>query len=189
MKKQLSIRLIVVPLLFNTVPIVAQSDQWHRTGLSDSWPIYALAAAPTTPTTLLCEDGFTIYRSSNAGTNWSSVSPFAAFPGNAIAADAINPNTVYSGRSHGMMKSTDGGVNWFNLTDLNAGPGADAIVIDPGNSDIVYAGVGAGGGVYKSGNAGATWANPLTSVDVEALAINPANTLMLYGGTQDYYGV
>ena len=97
--------------------------QWVQ-ARSGSWPIYAVAAAPTTPAIVLVEDGFTIYRTTNAGSVWSTVSPSASFPGNAFAFDPASPSIVYSGRSHGMLKSTDGGASWFGLPDLNAGPGA-----------------------------------------------------------------
>src|SRR5438034_6689610 len=80
--------------------------QWTQKH-SGSWPAYATAAAPVTPAVVLTEDGFSIYRSVNAGSSWTSVSPFASFPGNALAFTPGDPSTAYSGRSHGIMKSVD----------------------------------------------------------------------------------
>jgi len=71
-----------------------------------------------------------------------------------------------------VYKSTDGGRNWRHV--LNKGPdvGAVEVVIDPADSQVVYAGLwntrrppwftyaptnGPGGGIFKSADGGATW--------------------------------
>lgn len=172
-------------ILLTHCPARAQGFQWTQK-YSGSWPIIAIASSTATPATVLAESQFNIYRSLNAGTAWTSVSPSASFPGSSFAFDPSNPGIVYSGRSHGIMKSSDGGANWFNLSDLNAGPGASAIVIDPLTTNIVYAGISAGWGIYKSSNSGITWSNPLSGRDVLALVINPVNTSILYAGTKTY---
>jgi cysteine-rich repeat protein len=66
-----------------------------------------------------------------------------------------------------------------------------AIVIDPVNPNIVYAGTGMGsdygGGVFKSTDGGTTWmgaSTGLTAFRINALAINPVNRSVLYAGTE-----
>lgn len=60
-----------------------------------------------------------------------------------------------------------------------------ALVIDPNNQDIIYAGT-AGGGVFKSNDSGNTWSASsinLVNLNIYTLAINPDNPAILYAGT------
>ncbi len=78
-----------------------------------------------------------------------------------------NPNIIYVGPANGgVWKSNDGGVNWQPLTDTQPSLAMGAIVVDPANPNIVYAGTGEatysgasyyGRGLLKSTDAGATW--------------------------------
>ena len=72
-----------------------------------------------------------------------------------------------------------------------------AIVVDPTDSNIVYAGT-AQGGVWKTSDGGATWTpqnDNNVSLAIGALAMDPSNHLVLYAGTGEgnfsgdsYYG-
>jgi photosystem II stability/assembly factor-like uncharacterized protein len=71
------------------------------------------------------------------------------------------------------------------LRDLGAN--MTAIVIDPVDSNILYAGV-SGGGVFKTSDGGATWSRlnqGLTNLDVRSLAIAPGGGHKLYAGTSN----
>jgi photosystem II stability/assembly factor-like uncharacterized protein len=78
-----------------------------------------------------------------------------------------NPNIIYIGPANGgVWKSIDAGVNWQPLTDTQPSLAMGAIVLDPANPNIVYAGTGEatysgasyyGRGLLKSTDAGATW--------------------------------
>ncbi len=60
-----------------------------------------------------------------------------------------------------------------------------ALAIDPGTPATLYAGT-AGGGVFKSGDAGSTWSaanSGLTNPNVRALAIDPVTPATIYAGT------
>lgn len=60
-----------------------------------------------------------------------------------------------------------------------------ALIVDPTNPQILYAGT-YGGGIYKSADAGANWrpvSNGLDNVTILSLAINPKNPTILYAGT------
>ena len=175
-------------LFLTTTAVVAQTNYQWTQSRSGSWPTAGIAVAPTTPATVIAADGFSIYRSTSVGANWSACNyPFATFPGDALTFDPTNPTIVYGGRAHGMIKSIDGGANWFHLPNLNAGRGARAIVVDPSNSSVIYVGCPDGWGVYKSSDGGSTWSNPLSSRDVQALAIDPVNPSTIYAGTKTYY--
>jgi photosystem II stability/assembly factor-like uncharacterized protein len=178
---------LAVSLACATAVVAQGSHQWIQ-ARAGSWGVEGIAVAPTTPATVLIADGFHLYRSTNAGGSWATCSyAFGTFPGDALAFDPVNPSIAYGGRSHGMVKSIDGGATWFHLPNLNAGPGARTIAINPINPNEVYVGVSHGWGVYKSVNAGATWSNPLSGHDVQALAVNPANPQILLAGTRNYY--
>lgn len=88
---------------------------------------------------------------------------------NAIAMHPVDANIIYAGFADGgLWKTTDGGVNWLPIFDQQIWQSIGSICIDPVNPDNIYVGTGdpnvsgyprAGGGVYKSTDAGATWKN------------------------------
>ncbi|MBK6729915.1 MAG: T9SS type A sorting domain-containing protein [Bacteroidetes bacterium] len=77
------------------------------------------------------------------------------------------------------VPSDGGGVGRINVVQL-----------DPSNPDIIFIGT-AGGGVWKSPDAGATWL-PLTDgipvTSIADIAIDPINTNIIYIATGDGYG-
>jgi photosystem II stability/assembly factor-like uncharacterized protein len=106
------------------------------------------------------------------GVNYSTVS-------GKITATAVDPsdpsgNTIYVGSDNGgVWKTQDGGNNWTPLTDYVTDPtfgsvpvSISGLVIDPTNSNIIYASTGVadneptshpGVGILKSTDAGRTW--------------------------------
>jgi len=88
----------------------------------------------------------------------------------AVAGDPGNPMVAYFGAcAGGIWKTVDGGVYWRCVSDGFMGSAAiGAIAVAPSDSNVVYAGTGEttirldvsyGDGVYKSTDAGRTWAN------------------------------
>jgi photosystem II stability/assembly factor-like uncharacterized protein len=81
--------------------------------------------------------------------------------------DPQNSNIIYIGPAYGgVWKSTDAGVTWVPLTDDQPSMAMGAIVLDPDNPQIVYAGTGeatysgasySGLGLLKSTDSGASW--------------------------------
>ncbi len=81
--------------------------------------------------------------------------------------DPQNSDIIYIGPAYGgVWKSTDGGIDWAPLTDNQASMSMGAIVLDPDNPEIVYAGTGeatysgssySGLGLLKSTDGGASW--------------------------------
>ena len=88
--------------------------------------------------------------------------------------DPQDPNVIYIGPAYGgVWKSTDAGINWVPLTDKEASMSMGAIVLDPDNPQIVYAGTGeatysgasySGLGLLKSTDGGATWTQITTGL-------------------------
>lgn len=117
---------------------------------------------------------------------WKQVGPAPLLVGNDQRFQGIGPNagevvdiaidprggserTIYvAAGSGGVWKSTDDGLSWRPITDQLPADAVGAIAIDPGNPDILYVGTGnlfegAGGmskaaGLFKSRDAGKTWA-------------------------------
>ncbi len=81
----------------------------------------------------------------------------------------LNPNIVYAGAATGgVFKSTDMGTTWFPIFDAAATLSIGDICIDKTDPNIIYVGTGEangghnnfpGAGIYKSTDAGLTWAN------------------------------
>jgi photosystem II stability/assembly factor-like uncharacterized protein len=104
-----------------------------------------------------------------------------------------NPDLLYLGTSDGQIfRSTDGAESWRRL---KPGPGKrglsiDNIVIDPRNTNILYAGAwsvvpGEEGGVFKSEDAGQHWKllDETKGLSVRSLAIAPSDSNLLIAGT------
>jgi photosystem II stability/assembly factor-like uncharacterized protein len=116
----------------------------------------------------------------------------------AIAIDPINTSVIRVGSiqgNKGIYETTDGGTHWESvsngLTDLNI----QCIIINPGNTDILYAGT-SDGGVFKSIDGGRSWTSKNSGLPsgrdgdilVQCLAIDPDEPERLYAG-HDLFGL
>jgi photosystem II stability/assembly factor-like uncharacterized protein len=175
--------------------------------------VWALAIDPTNAATLYAglddtpmysNDGTIqpvqggVFKSTDGGVSWNCVGLTGAAV-NLLVIDPAHPNVLYAATEgnygaprgfRGLFKSTDSGANWSAINPglagvIDVGYNMTAIVIDPSNSNIVYAGV-AGGGVFKSSNGGANWSpfnGGLANLDVRVLAMAPGSRHTLYAGT------
>lgn len=77
------------------------------------------------------------------------------------------------------------GLNWIPSGPSNIGGRITAMVVDPGNTNIIIAGTAAGG-IFKSTNGGVNWM-PKTdftpSLPIGSLKMNPLNPNVIYCGT------
>ena len=95
-----------------------------------------------------------------------------------------------SERARPRIKSTDSGVSWSPINDglgdlLSTRVAVNALVLDPGHTDVLYVGT-SGYGVFKSSDGGSTWApfnDGLTHLDVRALLIARGDATTVYAGT------
>ncbi len=115
----------------------------------------------------------------------------------------LDPDVIYIGPAYGgVWKSTDAGVNWVPLTDNQASMSMGAIVLDPDNPQIIYAGTGeatysgasySGLGLLKSTDGGATWTRITTGLPVHTyfsrIVIRPGhnNELLAALGTSGLF--
>jgi photosystem II stability/assembly factor-like uncharacterized protein len=155
---------------------------------------YALAIDSTNPDIVYAGAFGGVYRSTQGGHDWNSVSngvpPFVI----SLVIDPAAPSTLYAGTDpiaggfQGVYKTTNSGGQWVPVnTGLPsvAGAAVQALVIDPA-SGAIYAGL-EDLGVYKSTNGGASWdaANEgLTHLDVTSLRVDPVLPDTVYAGTR-----
>ena len=189
----------------------------------DSQPVAsigAIAVAPSAPdvvyvgsgeSTLRDSAGFGngVYKSIDAGKSWTHLGLADTQHIGKIAVDPHNPDVVFvaaighfyaSNTERGVFRSRNGGKSWQKVLYRNADVGAVEVVIDPTDSQVVYAGLwntrrppwftysptnGPGGGIYKSTDGGTTWKQlsgglPKEGIGRTGIAVSPANPQRLY---------
>lgn len=97
----------------------------------------------------------------------------------------LNPmQPDFKGRT--IFKSTDGGGQWNSINNgLPAYIGVNAIVVDPGTPATVFAGTTTAG-IFKSTSGGNSWVSANTGLGttfVNALAVHPKNTAIVFAAT------
>lgn len=149
-----------------------------------------------------------IWKSNSGGISWKPIfddQPVQSL--GAIAIDQSNPSIIWAGtgegnprNSHnsggGIYKSLDAGRNWVN-TGLNDTKTIHRIIVDPTNSDIVYAaamgsiwGPNEERGVYKTTDGGDSWQKILYANDTTGCAdliIDPSNPKKLIAAMWEYH--
>ena len=113
--------------------------------------------------------GQQIEPSTYSGLKWRLVGPFRGGRVITVAGVPSQPNTYYFGAvAGGVWKTTDGGNTWDPLFEKQSVSSIGAIAISDSDPNVIYAGTGEacirgnishGDGVYKSTDAGKTWAN------------------------------
>ncbi len=158
----------------------------NNTGLTNT-NVNVIAVDPANNTTIYAGTNGGIFKSTDGGSNWSSIKSSVVVW--ALAVDPTTTSTLYAGTSGGgILKSTDTGTTWnaintglSGLSDLSV----RALAIDPSASTTVYAATNANG-IYKSINGGSSWSaatTGLTTLSTRAIVINPSTTSTLYTGT------
>ncbi|MCE3227011.1 MAG: hypothetical protein K0S32_1562 [Bacteroidetes bacterium] len=122
-------------------------------------------------------------RSTNSGASWSGatsgltggtywVSPWKQ--------DPVTANTLYCSRLT-LWRSTNLGATWTTLAAIpgTAGQGVIEFAIAPSNNQVIYV-IHGNSGVYKTTNAGTSWAAfntglPIASAQAEFIAIDPTD--------------
>jgi hypothetical protein len=139
---------------------------------------YALTVEPTNSNVVYAGGNGGLFKSTDAGTSWTSSSVGISGIVYDIKVNPLNVNLVYAGSTDGVFKSTNAGLGW---TDTGC-DSVNVLLVNPVHPDTVYAGTGYG--VYLSTNAGGTWTAMnagLANLKVKALARNPG--VYLFCGT------
>src|SRR2546423_10586293 len=171
----------------------------------------AVAGVPSQPYVFYYgATGGGVWKSTDGGINWESVSDNSVFGTGSVGAIGISdsdPNTIYVGMgespirgnvSHGdgVYKSIDGGKTWKHV-GLEDTRQIARVRVHPKNPDIVYVAAqghvwapNADRGVFKSTDGGKTWKKVLFRSDKAGacdLIIDPMNPNVLYAGFWEVY--
>lgn len=144
----------------------------------------ALAVAPSRPDIIYAGTGEQgrgngVYKSTDAGTTWTSVGLAQTHYIANLIVDPRNPDVVLvaangdrePGPDRGVFRTTNGGKTWSKVLFRDNNTGALDIACDPGNPREVFAALqqlppisarqkppaGPGGWIYRSRDEGATW--------------------------------
>jgi photosystem II stability/assembly factor-like uncharacterized protein len=150
----------------------------------------AVAVAPSDPKTVYAgageinirgnvATGNGLFKSTDAGKSWHFSGLRDSQVIGRIIVDPSDPNVVLvaalghpfgDNEERGVFRSTDGGANWKKVLYVDAKTGASDVAFDPGNPQILYAGMwqayrkpwimesgGPGSGLYKSFDGGEHW--------------------------------
>jgi photosystem II stability/assembly factor-like uncharacterized protein len=126
------------------------------------------------------------------GMKWRLIGPFRG--GRALTVTGVpgQPYTYYFGAvGGGVWKTTDGGVTWNPLFDKQNISSIGAVAVSESDPNVIYVGTGEacirgnisfGDGVYKSSDAGKTWANVglKDSRHIGAVIVNPTNPEVVF---------
>src|SRR5207249_2172433 len=136
-----------------------------------------------------------VFRLAQGGVTWTAAS--TGLTNLKVQALAISSTGVlFAGTAAGMFSSSNNGASWTpintgfsNINVPNQGnvntPNITALATDPTNANIVYAGT-AGGGVFKTTNAGANWTpivKGLFNFNISAIVIDPTTPATVYAAT------
>ncbi len=146
---------------------------------SDPKTIYAGTGESDIRSSLSFGDG--VYKSADAGRTWLHIGLEDTRHISRIVIDPQNASVVYVGAlghvygpngQRGVYKSTDGGMHWTRVLDQGPEIGVSDVAICSGHPQLLFAGTWhtwrpswstyapidrAGGGLYRSQDAGATW--------------------------------
>ena len=148
-----------------------------------------------------------IFRSTDAGASWAAsdggISETDKVHVWTLAFDPVNTNTLYAGiadgsanggsQDGGVYKSIDGGATWTKLTG-NSAPNAQVLDLAVASDSVIYAatvpqifalseetGVHTGG-LFRSGDGGATWSKVLDALRVDAVDVAPGDPRYVIAG-------
>jgi photosystem II stability/assembly factor-like uncharacterized protein len=152
-----------------------------------------------------------IYRSLDDGKTWTNMGLKESEHISKIIVDPNNSELVFAavqgplwkqGGERGLYKTTDGGKTWNKVLGGNEWTGVTDLVMDPENSDCLYAatwqrhrnvasyiGGGPGSGIHRSTDGGNTWEKmtsgiPGSKLGKIGLAISPFNSDVIYAAIE-----
>ncbi|HEU4935489.1 MAG TPA: hypothetical protein VFT39_03480 [Vicinamibacterales bacterium] len=199
------------------------------TPIFDSQPVAsigALAVSDSEPNTIYVGTGEStlrdsvgygsgMYKSVDAGKTWTHIGLENTQHIGRVAIDPKNANVVFvaaighlyqAHSDRGIFRTRDGGKTWQKVLFRNNDVGAVDVVIDPANSQVIYASLwntrrppwytyqpsnGPGGGIFKSTDGGATWKQlagglPTACVGRAGIAVAPTNPRRVYAVVDNF---
>ena len=172
-----------------------------NSGLASSPRVNKFAIDAANPSLVYAATTRGAFKTANGGTTWTAINNGLTSFGstaqvNTILIDPTASSVLYAGAvGSGAFKSTDAGANW---TPINAGLQEQtqfgtltysvvALAINPSAPAVLYAAANGGGAIFKTTDAGATWAASSAGVanrvpNVNALELDRTNPAILFAG-------
>ena len=188
-----------------TRPSLLAGLNWEQAGpFNIGGRVTALAVVPDGNTVYLGSANGGVFKSTNAGTNWSPIfDATGVFSIGALALDPTNSSVVYCGTGeanasvdsydgNGVYKSTDAGATWqaMGLAETRR---IGRVAVDPSNPNRVYAAAMGSQfstnphrGLYRSLDGGLSWTKVLfvnDSTGASDVVINPAHPETVFCAT------
>ncbi|MBI5302000.1 MAG: AAA family ATPase [Chloroflexi bacterium] len=152
------------------------------TGTLANGLVKPLASDPRQPDRVFAVIAQTVWRSTDAGANWSQVK---SIPGDAPVLTLAfgDKNAVYAGTVRGVWKTADDNASWQALNTGLVNTSIHALMLAPGNPPTLFAATRFG--LHISRDRGASWrdAQGLSDPYVISLARDPADDQTIYAGT------
>lgn len=143
--------------------------------------VLSLAEGAQHPGRLFAGTSRGVYRSDDGAASWVQISQ--GLPRTQVGAVALDPrddDVVYAGTGVGVFKTDDGGASWH---ERNRGMANSDVAGFAVSGQVVYAGENNRGGVYRSGDDGATWRLTATGLPPDPaynLAVSQADPDKVY---------
>jgi photosystem II stability/assembly factor-like uncharacterized protein len=134
-------------------------------------------------------DGKSLWKTTDGGASWTDLSATLAkfdgvFDTTTLAEDRATPNSVLLASRYGLVRTVDGGATWKSIPLLTPAGSATifSLVVNPKSSKELW--YGTGNTLYHSVDGGSKWTTQRlpTARAATDLAINPANSGVLYLG-------
>ena len=121
---------------------------------------------------------------------WRSIGPYRGGRSSAVTGVPGKPNLFYFGSTGGgVWRTTDAGNTWSNISDGFFGGSIGSVAVSEWDNNVIYVGQGEatvrgnvsfGHGIYKSTDAGKTWAFSGLKNSNHVLRIHPKNPDVVY---------
>jgi photosystem II stability/assembly factor-like uncharacterized protein len=162
-------------------------------GLAPSWVARDANVRAQTPAQMSEQAGAAYDAAFFSALKWRSVGPARGGRSIAVAGHADRPLEYYFGATGGgLWKTVNGGTTWSAVSDkFFKTSSVGAVAVAPSNPDVVYAGMGEvqlrgniiqGDGIYKSSDAGKTWAHAglEKTMAIGRIRVHPKNPDMVW---------
>jgi photosystem II stability/assembly factor-like uncharacterized protein len=143
------------PLLYKTTDGGANWTPCNSGIPSTAYYFNSIAVHPTNPNIVYAGAWSAIYRSTNAGTSWTSVSTH--YYNYALATSVADPNAAYVGGYSDIYKTTNSGASWFSASNGFQGTNVYGLAMSQTNGQIAYYANNLG--AFKTTNSGSNWFN------------------------------
>jgi len=163
-----------------------------RTIVITSAVLAAVAASYSRPIAQASRTGGPLDQKLFGEMRWRSIGPLRAGRTKSAAGHPSQPYTFYIGVCNGgVWKTTDAGRTWTPIFDSQPTGSIGSLVVAPSDPNVLYVGSGeglgrpdlsVGDGVYKSTDAGKTWAHLglRDGQQIPNMAVDPGNANRLF---------